>query len=217
SDRRHLLEGQELEEVMLMTSVNSGQREPIFTGSLANTVNYKRFALSMNMTYSFGAKVRLFPMYAPVISGVSAENNVRKEFLDRWMAPGDEVYTNVPSIMSPSHPEYMNYMAHFSSTSTGANRIPEFAKNVWTMYDQSDQRVVSGSYLKISSLSFRYSMDKKTLDKTPFSNAQISFNTINLHTFSAKELNGQDPTQAGFAKPNLSIRPTYTLQFNVTF
>lgn len=217
NDRRHLLEGKTLEQVMMMTTVNSGQREPIFTGSLANTVNYKRFSLMMNMTYSFGAKVRLFAMYEPILSGVSAEHNVRKEFTDRWMAPGDEAFTNIPGIMSPSHPEFMNYYSHFSANSLGANAIPQFAKDVWTMYDHSDLRVVSGNYLKISSVSLRYSLSPKALERTPFSNLQMSFNTMNLYTFSAKELKGQDPTQAGFAAPNLSIRPTYTFQFNVSF
>ena len=36
-------------------------------------------------------------------------------------------------------------------------------------------------------------------------------------TVSAKALKGQDPSQAGFAKPNLSVRPSYTFQLNVTF
>lgn len=217
NDRRHLLLGKSLEQVMMMTTVNSGQREPIFTGSLANTINYKRFSLMTNMTYSLGAKVRLFAMYAPILSGVSAEKNVRKEFLDRWMAPGDEQFTNIPSIMSPSHPDYLNYIPHFSANSLGSITIPQFANNAWSMYDQSDIRVVSANYLKISSVSLRYTLSPKTLQKTPFSNLQVSFNTTNLHTFSAKELRGQDPTQGGFAETNLSIRPTYTFQFNVSF
>lgn len=42
----------------------------------------------MNMSYSLGSKVRLFGLYAPIISGVRADKNVRKEFVNRWMAPG---------------------------------------------------------------------------------------------------------------------------------
>jgi aminoglycoside phosphotransferase (APT) family kinase protein len=33
----------------------------------------------------------------------------------------------------------------------------------------------------------------------------------------AKALKGQDPSQAGFAKPNLSVRPNYTIGLNVSF
>ncbi|WP_225554040.1 SusC/RagA family TonB-linked outer membrane protein [Sphingobacterium bovistauri] len=216
-DKRHLLENKSLEEAVMMTMVNSGQRDPIFSGSFANTINYKRLSLMMNMTYSLGGKVRLFAMYDPIIGGVSAEKNVRKEFVDRWMAPGDEAFTNIPAIMSPSNPEYMNYISHYSNNPLGSTPMPKFASNIWSMYDRSDLRVVSGSYVKLSSVSMRYTFNEKLLKKTPFSNAQVSFNTINLFTLSAKELRGQDPTQSGFATPNLSVRPTYTLQFNVSF
>lgn len=217
NDRRHLLENKSLEEVMMMVTTSSGQREPIFNGSISNTVTYKRFSVSANITYSLGAKMRLFAMYDPILSGVSAENNIRKEFLNRWMNPGDEMFTNIPSIMSPAHPEYFNYNPHFSNIPSNLSNIPKFANNLWSMYDRSDIRVVSANYLKLSSLSLRYSFAPSMLRGTPFSNAQVSFNTINLFTISAKELRGQDPTQAGFAKPNLSIRPTYTFQFNVSF
>ena len=80
------------------------------------------------------------------------------------------------------------------------------------MYDKSDIRVVSGNYLKCSSLSLRYTLNTEWLRKTPFSNVQLSLNSMNLFTVSAKAL-----SQAGFAKPNLSVRPSYTFQLNVTF
>ena len=200
-----------------MTMEKSGQRDPIFSGNFSNNFTYKNFSLSMNLSYSIGSKVRLFPLYSPVVSGVSSEMNVRKEFMNRWMAPGDEAHTNIPVIMSPADPEYMTYYAHFSAGPTIATHIQNFASNVWNMYDNSDIRVVSGNYLKCSSMTIRYTLSPELLKKTPFSNISLSLNALNLFTISAKELKGQDPSQAGFAKPNLSVRPSYTFQFNVTF
>lgn len=66
-------------------------------------------------------------------------------------------------------------------------------------------------------MSLRYTFGKELLSHTPIQALQVSLNALNLFTISAKELKGQDPSQAGFAKPNLSVRPSYTLQFNVTF
>ena len=217
NDRKHLLEYKTLEETVLMTMEKSGQRDPIFSGNFSNNFMYKNFSLSMNLSYSIGSKVRLFPLYSPVVSGVSSEMNVRKEFMNRWMAPGDEAHTNIPVIMSPADPEYMTYYAHFSAGPTIATHIQNFASNVWNMYDNSDIRVVSGNYLKCSSMTIRYNLSSELLKKTPFSNISLSLNALNLFTISAKELKGQDPSQAGFAKPNLSVRPSYTFQFNVTF
>ncbi len=217
NDRQHLLEYKSLEETVLMTMEKSGQRDPIFSGNLSNNLTYKNLSFSMNLSYSIGSKVRLFALYAPVTSGISSETNVRKEFLNRWMAPGDEKYTDVPVIMSPSDPDYSRYFSHFSQSPTIASHIQAFANNIWNMYDNSNLRVVSGSYLKCSSMTIRYNFNSEWLKRTPFSNISLSLNALNLFTISAKELKGQDPSQAGFAKPNLSVRPSYTFQFNVTF
>ena len=167
----------------------SGTREPVFSGNLFNTFTWRGITLSFNLAYSLGSKVRLFALYEPIISGVSAENNVRKEFVNRWQVPGDEKRTRIPAIIY----------------------------NLWDMYDNSDIRVVSGNYLKMQTLTLRYSLQPKLLKKTPFSSASVSFSTQNLFTISAKALKGQDPSQAGFAKPNLSVRPNYTIGLNVSF
>lgn len=217
NDRKHLLENKTLEETVLMTMKKSGQRDPVFSGNFSNTFTYKKLSLSMNMSYSLGSKVRLFALYSPVIEGIQAETNVRKEFLNRWMTPGDEKYTNIPVILSPSDPDYQKYSSHFSAGATSETHIQNFATSVWDMYDKSDIRVVSGNYLKCSSMSLRYTLDSKWLKSTPFTSLSLSLNAMNLFTISAKELKGQDPSQAGFDKPNLSVRPSYTFQFNVTF
>lgn len=217
SDRQHLLEYKTLEETVLMTMEKSGQREPIFSGNLSNTFTYKGLSLSMNLSYSLGSKVRLFALYSPILSGLSSEVNVRKEFLNRWQVPGDETKTNIPTIMSPTDPDYSHYNSHFSGGLTTATHIQTFASSAWDMYDKSSVRVVSGDYLKCSSMSLRYNFKSEFLSRTPFSNVQVSLNALNLFTITAKKLKGQDPSQAGFAKPNLSVRPSYTFQFNVTF
>ncbi|MDE6451929.1 MAG: TonB-dependent receptor, partial [Odoribacter sp.] len=111
TDRRHLLENKSLEEVVRTVLTKSGTREPVFNGNLFNTFTWRGITLSFNLAYSLGAKVRLFALYQPVISGVSAENNVRKEFTDRWQVPGDENRSNIPAIISRSDEmyDYYNY------------------------------------------------------------------------------------------------------------
>lgn len=215
TDRRHLLEDKTLEEVVKLVMVNSGNREPKFNGNLYNTFTWRGITLSFNLAYSLGSKVRLFALYSPIISGVSAEANVRKEFTNRWQVPGDEKRTDIPAIINRSDEMFSVYNHHWSQHQT--NKTKNFAHSLWNMYDNSDLRVVSGNYLKMQTLTIRYSLQSQFLKKTPFSSASISFSTQNLFTISAKELKGQDPSQAGFAKPNLSIRPTYTIGLNVSF
>ena len=217
SDRRHLLEYQDLETVVRTALDKSGSRTPKFSGSVSTSVRWKGLTLSGSFAYSLGSKVRLLAIYQPIIEGVSAENNVRKEFLNRWQVPGDERITNIPAILSPSHPDYINYMSHYSAISDATDHIPQFAENIWNMYDNSDLRVVSGNYLRCSSLSLRYNFEPEILEKTPFSNASISLSALNLFTISARELKGQHPSQQGFDAISMSVRPSYSLQFSVTF
>ena len=222
SDRRHLLKDKNLEELVLMTMENSGTREPKMSGGLQTSLSWKGLSLSANFTYSLGSKVRLFPLYSPIYGGVKAQTNVRKEFTNRWQNPGDERYTDVPVILSTSDPLYSSTQYHFSNSANASNdpeitKITKFADNIWDMYDKSDFRVVSGNYLKCSSMVLRYIVDAKYLKKTPFSALSVSLSGTNLFTWSARKLKGQDPSQAGFAKPNLSLRPTYTLGVNVSF
>ena len=165
--------------------------------------------------FSKGNKVRLFALYQPIISGVSAENNVRKEFIDRWQVPGDETRSNIPAIINRSDAMYDYYNSHWSREQ--GNKTKTFATSLWNMYDNSDIRVVSGNYVKMQALTLHYSLQPRFLKNTPFSSASVSFSTQNLFTISAKALRGQDPSQAGFSKPNLSVRPNYTLGLNVSF
>lgn len=219
ADRQHLLRNKSLQQIVMMVMEESGTRDPVFQGNLSNSISYKNLNLSFNLAYSLGSKVRLFDLFAPVKGGVSAKNNIRKEFVNRWQIPGDELRTDIPALMSIGDPEYGNYAQHFSYTQgwADANSSKSFAANVWDMYDKSDVRVVSGNYLKMQSLSLRYTLAEKLIKKTPFSMVSFSFSTTNLFTISAKALKGQDPSQAGFAKPNLSVRPAYTLGLNVSF
>lgn len=214
-DRMHLLQGRSIEEVMEIAMENSGTREPFMSGSLNNSFTYKSLSLNMNISYSFGSKIRLFQLYGPVSNGVRSDANVRKEFLNRWQYPGDEMTTNIPVLLSTANPEYFNYSQHYSQNTS--SRVTPFASSVWNMYDNANTRVVSGNYVKLTSITLRYNFNVNFLERTPLKGASVAISGMNLCTIASKKLKGQDPSQSGFAKPNLSIRPSYTLNFSVTF
>lgn len=85
------------------------------------------------------------------------------------------------------------------------------------MYDLSDLRVVSGDYLKLSNLSLSYNFAQALLRNTPIKSLRLDFSVTNVFTLASSKLNGQSPTQAGFASVNLSDRPAYTLGLNISF
>ena len=218
-DRQHLLEGQPLDRIMERVGVVSGSREPNFAGSFYSTLRYQQWSLSASFNYALGNKIRKFALYKDVLDGVSSENNVRKEFTHRWRKPGDERHTQLPSLISPSDPAFGDNRYHWSAATPAATQgFEAFADNYWMMYDNSNARVVSGSYLRLSNLALRYQFSRKQLKGLPFSNLAFDAAMTNVFTLKSSALEGQDPTQSGFSlQTSLSLRPSFTFGLRVSF
>lgn len=218
-DRQHLLEGQPLDRIMERVGVVSGSREPNFAGSFYSTLRYQQWSLSASFNYALGNKIRKFALYKDVLDGVSSENNVRKEFTHRWHKPGDERHTQLPSLISPSDPAFGDNRYHWSAATPAATQgFEAFADNYWMMYDNSNARVVSGSYLRLSNLALRYQFTRKQLKGLPFSNLAFDAAMTNVFTLKSSALEGQDPTQSGFSlQTSLSLRPSFTFGLRVSF
>ena len=207
------------EEAYMSVMKKSGTRVPVLQGGLVNTFSYKRFVLSFNLAYSLGGKVRLLNLYPDVakVNGTIAPKplqNVRKEFIRRWKKPGDEKRTNMPGIVSSS--KFRETMSPWWSRSSFVNK---FSENIWQMYDNSDLRVAKSDYLRLQSLSFRYSLPEKLCNKLYLKSCYVGFYATNLFTICDKKLKGQDPaSQSGSsAETSLSLRPTYSLNLNISF
>lgn len=218
-DRRHLLMNQKLADIIPLVMTASGNRDPKLTGSFYATLKWKQLSLNMNFNYRIGCKVRLFDLYTPIVSGISSDKNVRKEFVDRWMKPGDERYTDIPALISPSDDNYSSTMSHWSNGESAkvVEKVPTFAENVWKMYDRSDLRVVSGDYLRMSNLRLTYRFKHRQLKNTPLKSLDLSLAMTNVFTIASGKLKGQDPTQANSTTINMSLRPAYTFALNVSF
>ena len=216
-DRQYMIEGKTLAEVVPMVMTVSGNRSPKMTGSFSTMLTWKNLSLSAFFNYRVGSKVRLFKLFQPINSGVSAEKNVREEFLNRWQRPGDEKYTNIPTLLSPSSDDYYNYQSHWSKTGSVTGKIVTFAESVWDMYDYSDLRVVSGDYMKLSNLTLRYNFPSSILKGSFVKTLTLNFNMTNVFTIASSKLRGQDPTQASSTGVGMSLRPSYTFGLDVSF
>ena len=214
-------------EIYRDVMVYSGSRVPDMQGGVSTSLSWRRFSLSANITYSFGAKIRLLKMFSDIDSeyGTTAPGitkNVRKEFVNRWQKPGDELKTKIPGIVSStdfSASMYDKMWWYGTSLKNLTGEMIRFAGSLWDMYDNSDLRTVSGNFVKIQSMSVRYNIPDKICKRLAVKSAYIGFSGTNLHTFCNKRLKGQDPaTQDGIAPTiNLSLRPTYSFNFSVSF
>ena len=200
------------EDVWMEVMEHSGCREPFLQGSISNYLGWRNWGLSFNLAYSIGSKIRLFKMYPNGGGVTSSEKNLRRELTERWQRPGDELHTNIPGILKGADWEAANRPWWFDYSAF------KFAGNLWEVYDNSNLRVASGDYLKLSSCSLRYVVPEKICRKLYMQSAYLSVSGSNLFTICSKKLKGQDPSQSGSSSLiNISVRPTYTLQLNVTF
>lgn len=214
-DRQKELIGLSKYDTFTRVLVASGKRDPDITGSINNTFNYKQWRLGVTMTYSLGAKTRLFRMMNDFTTGYSPEMNISRDLLNSWKKPGDELKTNIPAIMGSSSSGYYYYSSHWSDGSPYEG-VP-IASNAWDMYDYSDLRVVSADYLKLQNISLTYEFAKDILKLWGLQRLALTLSATNLYTFCDSALRGQTPTQGGFSEVQLSDTPTYTLGLTVNF
>lgn len=208
--------------------VASGTREPYMSGSLNTTVRYKNLRMNASFVYSLGAKTRLFGMYSSEAvnddgdytlssaSQITPVANVSRDYLKRWQKPGDEKYTNIPAIITPSNSKnYYKYISHWSNDLDGSYQT--IANSYWDMYDYSDARVVSANYLKCSNISVTYELPLNWIRHLAMSRLEVSLAASNLFTICDSKLRGQTPTQGGFTNIQLSDRPSISLGLSATF
>lgn len=151
-----------------------GPTDPTDLGSFGNIFRYKGLRLNVFLTYSFGNVVRLNPFFDDYYSDLDA---MPREFKNRWMVPGDEDKTNVPTIISRR--QYQN------------DRNLDRAYNA---YNYSTARIANGDFIRLKELSLTYDLPKKAIEKMKLNSLSFKLQATNLLLLYAdKKLNGQDP------------------------
>ncbi len=174
-----------------------GPTDPTINGSFGNIFNYKSFKLNIFVTYSFGNVVRLDPVFSSKYSDL---NSMTKEFKNRWMIPGDENFTNVPTIL----------------TKRQLNDIQDLTK-AYNAYNYSDVRIADGGFVRLKEVSLTYDFPKKKLLKE-MSNLSVKIQGTNLLLLYAdKKLNGQDPEFFRSGGVSTPVPKQFTLTLRAAF
>lgn len=151
-----------------------GPTDPTITGSFGNTFSYKGFRLNVFITYSAGNKIRLDPMFRSSYTDLDA---TPKDFKNRWMVPGDEKITTIPTIAS------VRDTRKYGNMSYGYNA-----------YNYSTIRVADGGFIRMKEISLSYDLPKSILTNSFISNASLKLQATNLFLiYTDSKLNGQDP------------------------
>lgn len=152
----------------------SGSADPTDMGSFGNLFTYKNFRLNVFMTYSWGNVIRLDPVFKSSYSDLSS---MPKEFRNRWVVPGDENVTTVPTIAS------VRQRKNDSNLNIAYNS-----------YNYSTERIANGDFIRMKEVSLAYEFPKALISKWNLANLSLKLQATNLFLIYAdKKLNGQDP------------------------
>jgi len=175
--------------------VYQGPVDPPITGGFSNTFRYKALSLNIFFTYQFGNKIRLYPAFKTSYSDLDA---MPKEFYDRWVMPGDEGTTHIPSILDAFEQILLN----------GAHP--------YNNYNYSTERVAKGDFIRLKTVSLTYQLPGELTRRAGLSNVAVSAAAINPWLLYAdKRLQGQDPeffNAGGVAQP---IQKQFTFSLKV--
>ncbi|NSL90388.1 SusC/RagA family TonB-linked outer membrane protein [Chitinophaga solisilvae] len=175
--------------------VYEGPVDPPVTGGFSNTFRYKSLSLNVFFTYQWGNKIRLYPAFKTSYSDLDA---MPKEFYDRWVMPGDEGKTRVPSIVDAFEQTLIRGAYPYNN------------------YNYSTERVAKGDFIRLKTVSLTYQLPVSLIRLVGFNSMSVTGAAVNPWLIYAdKKLQGQDPeffNSGGVAQP---IQKQFTLSIKV--
>jgi TonB-linked SusC/RagA family outer membrane protein len=138
---------------------------PVF-GALRNTVSYKGWSLSFNITYRFGYWFRSRSVY---YSELFARYITHSDYEKRWQQPGDEMHTSVPSMIYPA----------------------SSARDLF--YSRSEVLVEKGDNIRLQDVRLSYAMDRNRFATLPVRQVEVYCYASNLGMIWKANGQGIDP------------------------
>ena len=164
-----------------------GPVDPTITGGFGNNFDFKGFHLMVFMTYAFGNKLRLDPVFSASYSDLTS---FTKDFKNRWVLPGDEMIEGVMPAIASRRQVYSNYELSMA----------------YNAYNYSTARVANGGFIRLKEVSLTYDIPRSVISHLRLNTASIKLAATNICLLYAdKKLNGQDPeffNSGGVASPN---------------
>jgi hypothetical protein len=131
-----------------------GSLRPVWFGSVRNTISWKGFSLSANVTFKLKYFFRRSSVNLSYLKNISGMY-VHEDYEKRWQKAGDENTTSIPSLV------YNN-----------ANRN--------SFYQGSSVLIEKGDHIRLQDISLQYTFSKQAMTKLPFGQVQLYMYANNL-------------------------------------
>ena len=136
-----------------------GSALPVYFGSCINSFTYQQFELSVNISYKFGYYFKKTPLnYGSLFS----TGNGNSEYAFRWQKPGDELLTNVPSMIYPANTNRDQFYGGASIHILNADHVRLQYINL--AYNYTKKSIRLKLYANVSNLGILWRANKQKLD-----------------------------------------------------
>lgn len=178
-----------LNKATLDSLIYHGVAQPPHFGALRNTLTWNRLSFSFNISYKLGYYFRRNSVsYTGLFSSWSGHG----DFSKRWQKPGDEISTNIPSMVYADYPSFYERE---------------------TFYQMSEALVQRGDHIRLEDLTLRYTLSKNQWRNNPFQSITIGMYVSNLNVLLWKaDKDGVDPYYNGSEVPG----KRFAFSFNFT-
>jgi len=155
----------------------NGPQRPMFFGSLQNTLLWKNLSLSFNVVYKLGYYFRRSSInYTNIIQNSAWGGSA--DYTMRWQNPGDEKFTNVPSLPA--------------SANIGRDYV----------YQNSDILVEKGDHIRLQDIRLTYNFSKQAIKTSALKNVQLYIYANNIGIIWRANKNNIDPDYGSTNVPN---------------
>lgn len=146
--------------------VYNGTVQPVHYGALRNTLVYKGFSLSFNISYKMGY---VFRTQSVLYSALYNSFSGHADYTRRWQAPGDEQKTIIPSLVYPAVP----------------------ARDAF--YQYADVLVAKAGNIRLEDVNLAYEISGSPQKKHPFAALRFFLYASSLNTVWLANRYGIDP------------------------
>ncbi|SDF80946.1 TonB-linked outer membrane protein, SusC/RagA family [Mucilaginibacter pineti] len=158
--------------------VYNGSARPTVFGAFTNTFTYKNISLSANISYRLGYYFRRHSIMYGTDNGLSSQHG---DYEKRWQKPGDEAFTQVPSV--PASPNSLrDYFYTWSSV----------------LVDKADN-------IRLQDINLNYTFLKSKLHWLPFDSAQMYVYANNICLLWKASKSSLDPDYINGPPPSRTI------------
>jgi TonB-linked SusC/RagA family outer membrane protein len=153
-------------DITINDLVYHGPGMPKVYGSMGNSFSWKNLSLIIRFTYKFG---HYFRRQSINYNSLFLSLNGHADYSKRWQNPGDEAFTNIPSMVYP----LVNTRESF--------------------YNSSEVLVEKADFLRLQYINFSYTLIKQQLKKSPIQAMQLYINMNDLGILWRANKYGLDP------------------------